>query len=407
VPGYDECATARWVAEPPKRAGRSDFERDRARVLHSAALRRLAAKTQVVRATSADFPRTRLTHSLECAQIGRELGQEIGCDPDLVDAACLAHDIGHSPFGHNGEAALNELAAAIGGFEGNAQTLRLLTRLEPKTEGAGLNLTRATLDATLKYPWFGEPGTKFGTYAEDAEVFAWIRQGAPDRRPCLEAQVMDWADDVAYSVHDMEDGFHAGLITFKNLKSPAERAEVSRTATAYCADGVSEAELTEVLNDHQYKGKVNIKMGPVSLSFNGDVDITERNEATKRMVMKAKGAEMKGKGQANATVISSLERNGSGTRMRISQDLDLSGPLAQYGRGMIQDVTGSLMDEFAGRIQADLSRGKSAAGANGGVAPAAPPVRSKNSVSGFKLGWIALKNGIARFFRKMFSKDPE
>ena len=247
MPGYDECATARWVAEPPKRAGRSDFERDRARVLHSAALRRLAAKTQVVRATSADFPRTRLTHSLECAQIGRELGQEIGCDPDLVDAACLAHDIGHSPFGHNGEAALNELAAAIGGFEGNAQTLRLLTRLEPKTEGAGLNLTRATLDATLKYPWFGEPGTKFGAYAEDAEVFAWIRQDAPDRRPCLEAQVMDWADDVAYSVHDMEDGFHAGLITFKNLKSQTERAEVSRIAIAYCPGGVTEAELTEIL----------------------------------------------------------------------------------------------------------------------------------------------------------------
>jgi len=249
--GYDDSATARWVAEPPKRAGRSDFERDRARVLHSAALRRLAAKTQVVRAAAADFPRTRLTHSLECAQIGRELGREIGCDPDLVDAACLAHDIGHSPFGHNGEFALDELAEPCGGFEGNAQSLRLLTRLEPKVPGAGLNLTRATLDATLKYPWFSRgPGTKYGVYAEDAEVFSWIRQGAPAGRPCLEAQLMDWADDIAYSVHDLEDGFHAGLITFKNLNSPAERAAVSQTtATTYCDPGVSADELTEILDE--------------------------------------------------------------------------------------------------------------------------------------------------------------
>jgi dGTPase len=250
VPEYDESATARLVAEPPKRAGRSDFERDRARVLHSAALRRLAAKTQVVTAGSADFPRTRLTHSLECAQIGRELGREIGCDPDLVDTACLAHDIGHSPFGHNGETALNELAAAAGGFEGNAQTLRLLTRLEPKVPGAGLNLTRATLDATLKYPWPTKgPGTKFGVYAEDAEVFGWIRQDAPSGHPCLEAQVMDWADDIAYSVHDLEDGFHAGLITFKNLNSLTERTVVSQTtATTYAGGDASVAELTEILD---------------------------------------------------------------------------------------------------------------------------------------------------------------
>ena len=242
--GYDEWATARWVAEPPKRAGRTDFERDRARVLHSAALRRLSAKTQVVAPGSADFLRTRLTHSLECAQIGRELGREIGCDADLVDAACLAHDIGHSPFGHNGETALNEL----GGFEGNAQSLRLLTRLEPKIIGAGLNLTRATLDATLKYPWFSRGSGKYGVYREDAEVFAWIRDGAPDGKVCLEAQVMDWADDVAYSVHDLEDGLHAGLIKFKVLIS--ERHVVSRTAADfYCDDSVCVAELSEVLDD--------------------------------------------------------------------------------------------------------------------------------------------------------------
>jgi len=249
--GYDESATARWVAEPPKRAGRSDFERDRARVLHSAGLRRLAAKTQVVTAGSADFPRTRLTHSLECAQIGRELGREIGCDPDLVDAACLAHDIGHSPFGHNGEHALDELATSAGGFEGNAQSLRLLTRLEPKVAGAGLNLTRATLDATLKYPWFADPARpgKYGVYAEDSEVFAWIRKDAPPGRRCLEAQVMDWADDVAYSVHDLEDGIYAGLITIKNLNSSAERALVTQTtATTYCGDDVPLAELAEVLD---------------------------------------------------------------------------------------------------------------------------------------------------------------
>jgi len=156
------------------------------------------------------------------------------------------------------------------------------------------------------------------------------------------------------------------------------------------------AELTEIVNDRQYKGKVHIKMGPVSLAFNGDVDITERDDAAKRMVMKARGSELKGKGQADATIVSLLERNGAGTKMRITQDINLSGPLAQYGRGMIQDVSGSLMNEFAGRIQADLSRG------NG--APVQRPAKQKNSVSGFKLGWIAFKSGLARFFKKLFGK---
>jgi dGTPase len=245
IPAYDDAALARLVPEGAKRAGRNDFQRDRARVLHSSALRRLSGKTQVVAPGSGDFPRTRLTHSLECAQIGRELAGEIGCDPDLVDAACLAHDIGHSPFGHNGEAALN----ALGGFEGNAQSLRLLTRLEPKVPGAGLNLTRATLDATLKYPWLPDgSGGKYGAYPEDAEVFGWIREGAPPGRLCLEAQIMDWADDVAYSVHDLEDGLHAGLIKFKVLI--AEQALVARTAhDQFCDGDVTEAELDSVLGE--------------------------------------------------------------------------------------------------------------------------------------------------------------
>jgi dGTPase len=259
--GYDEHATARRAEEPPKgarpddRAERGPFVRDRARVLHSAALRRLAAKTQVVGVGSGDFPRTRLTHSLEVAQIGRELGAALGCDPDLVDAACLAHDLGHPPFGHNGEAALAQLAARCGGFEGNAQSLRLMTRLEAKVPGAGLNLTRATLDATLKYPWLG-PGEdassagKYGAYGDDAGAFRWIRDGAPAERPCLEAQVMDWADDVAYSVHDLEDGLHAGLVTLAALRDRAERADVARlTIDSYCPPGfTSEAELADVFD---------------------------------------------------------------------------------------------------------------------------------------------------------------
>ena len=256
---YRDGDAERWVAEPPKRPGRTEFQRDRARVLHSSALRRLAAKTQVVRAGSGDFPRTRLTHSLECAQIGRELGAALGCDPDLTDAACLAHDLGHPPFGHNGESALAALAdtggvLACGGFEGNAQSLRLLTRLEPKVAGAGLNLTRATLDAALKYPWLNEAclpsaPAKYGAYESDAAAFAWIRADVPGRRRCLGAQVMDWSDDVAYLVHDVEDGLHAGLIAMKDLTDPAERADVSAVAlTQYCQPSwaVTAAELESV-----------------------------------------------------------------------------------------------------------------------------------------------------------------
>lgn len=257
--GYDDRDAARYLIET-HRSRRDDFARDRARVLHSAALRRLAAKTQVLSpASPADFARNRLTHSLEVAQVGRELATALNLAADVVDTACLNHDLGHPPFGHNGERALNDWSSDIGGFEGNAQTLRIVIRLEPKVFDAdgrsyGLNLTRASLDATCKYPWtldnpLPDAGgrLKFGVYPDDEDVFFWMRDGAPGRVRCIEAEVMDLSDDIAYSVHDFEDAIVNGYLDPAHLGSISEHEALLTAIQSWVGYDFARDELDDAL----------------------------------------------------------------------------------------------------------------------------------------------------------------
>lgn len=212
---------------------RSPFERDRARIIHSAAFRRLQGKTQVFGFGGSDFFRTRLTHSLEVAQIGKGIALQTGfADPDLVEAICLAHDIGHPPFGHAGEEELQRLMKDSGGFEANAQNLRVLTQLEVKSSSFdGLNLTRATLDGVLKHKeCYSDPRPKPEkfSYDEDRELITSISQGNMGRT--FECCIMDWADDIAYSVHDLEDGIKAGMISLDTLEDPVFRRRVEKNS---------------------------------------------------------------------------------------------------------------------------------------------------------------------------------
>ena len=258
--GYQDRDRERFVKQRPSTTlRRGEFAKDRARVLHSAAFRKLSSKTQVLSPSSKAFARTRLTHSLEVAQVGRELATALGVDPDLVDMACLAHDLGHPPFGHNGESALNLWAADIGGFEGNAQTFRILTRLETKIFdnagiSRGLNLTRASLDAATKYPWelseakaYGNE-IKFGVYEDDREVFNWMREGAPAGVKCVEAQIMDFADDVAYSIHDFEDSVVEGLLDPRVINDLGSKEQLLEEVSKWAGGMHSAAELEEAFS---------------------------------------------------------------------------------------------------------------------------------------------------------------
>lgn len=236
---------------------RTPFEIDRDRIIHASAFRRLQNKTQVFFSGEYDFYRTRLTHSIEVAQIGRSLCQRLNrtspllgpdffIDPDLVEASCLAHDIGHPPFGHTGERTLHRLMAPYGGFEGNAQTLRILTRILFGPD-RGMNPTRALIDGVLKYK------TLFGELAEQKHHFLYAEQSSElrfamgggdfpsDLAPgkvrngfrSIECRIMDWADDTAYSLNDIADGIEAGFVTVDRLEKWAESEELDEEESRF------------------------------------------------------------------------------------------------------------------------------------------------------------------------------
>ena len=243
--GYIDEDFARYEGEAKDpRDYRRPFARDYDRLIHTAAFRRLQGKTQVVTPGEADFFRTRLTHTLEVAQIARRIAETLDVDADLTEAAAILHDLGHPPFGHAGETALcqvvDEVAeewdvgrAAVGGFNGNAQNFRLAAKtLRVRGGFPGLDLTRGTLDGAIKYPWQRETAgvrkskKSWCFYPTEAAHAEWLREVVPtDRRykKSLEAQIVEWADDVAYSIHDVEDWYRAGLMPLDSLTQSSEQ----------------------------------------------------------------------------------------------------------------------------------------------------------------------------------------
>jgi dGTPase len=258
--------TARHLSSQGERPGdhRSPYQRDKARILHSAAFRRLQAKTQIMSIGQNDFYRTRLTHSLEAAQIGTALVAQlrskvlppavsIGLLPDdaLMESLCLAHDLGHPPYGHGGETALNHKMRDFGGFEGNGQTFRIVGKLEPYTESGGMDLCRRTLLGLLKYPVLQPEQKPAGLhkpvkaiYREDAGLLDWVlaplsntdrdvfqRQilSGDQPRSCyksLDASIMELADDIAYGVHDLEDAVVTGTVSAEQWRQQLQDAEL-------------------------------------------------------------------------------------------------------------------------------------------------------------------------------------
>jgi dGTPase len=226
------------------RGPRDDFQRDRDRIIHSISFRRLRHKTQVFVAPDGDHYRVRLTHSLEVAQIGRTMARALGLNEDLTEALCLAHDIGHPPFGHAGEDALQEALVEFGGFDHNAQTIRTLTLLEtPYPRWDGLNLTWEMLEGLAKHNGPVSNPTWALAAANDAmdlDLHSW---------PSLEAQVAAIADDIAYDNHDIDDGMRAGLLTLDQLLELPFIAARWQAIRDRFADVVPDRLLPELIRD--------------------------------------------------------------------------------------------------------------------------------------------------------------
>ena len=205
---------------------RNVYQRDRDRIVHSTAFRRLIHKTQVFIYHEGDHYRTRLTHSLEVAQIGRTLARVLRLNEDLVETISLAHDLGHTPFGHSGEDALNEAMANVGGFDHNAQSLRIVTFLEHRYASfRGMNLSWETLEGIVKHngPLIDHDGAPLARYAENGlplaiRAYMQVQDLRLDTFASLEGQIAALADDIAYNNHDIDDGFRAGYIAVKDLE---------------------------------------------------------------------------------------------------------------------------------------------------------------------------------------------
>ena len=283
---------------------RTPGQRDRDRILYSSAFRRLGGVTQVAAAGERTVFRNRLTHTLEVAQVARRLAENAissqpelanalgGIDPDVVEAAALAHDLGHPPFGHIAETKLDDLVREYGnadGFEGNPQSFRIVAKLSLRHRRfPGLNLTRATLNAILKYPWFRSTGgglreRKWGAYRSETKEFEWARELGPAGVKSPEAELMDFADDIAYSVHDLDDFFRVGLIPFDRILTDADARDefMEKAFDRWRRDGrygdlIDRAELAEA-----FKGLCNT-LNHIFREFTQPYDDSREHRATLR-----------------------------------------------------------------------------------------------------------------------------